>query len=102
MTQGHRGLRQGRVTAATVGTRGPAGAHAPAGPGRPALTRVSGLGLGVAMLWFSLLVLIPLTAVVVTAAEGGWSGVLGRRSPTSRPPPPSASPSAMAFLVTAA
>ena len=42
--------------------------------GRPgALTRVSGLGLGVAMLWFSLLVLIPLTAVVVTATEGGWS-----------------------------
>lgn len=52
-------------------------------PGRPArerrsaragrrLTRASGLGLGVAMLWFSLLVLIPLTAVVVTASDGGW------------------------------
>src|SRR5688572_10139516 len=26
------------------------------------------------MLWFSLLVLIPLAAVVATAAEGGWSG----------------------------
>src|SRR3546814_15808494 len=25
------------------------------------------------MLWFSLLVLIPLTAVVVSAADGGWS-----------------------------
>ena len=25
------------------------------------------------MLWFSLLVLIPLTAVVVTASDGGWS-----------------------------
>ncbi|HEY9556158.1 MAG TPA: sulfate ABC transporter permease subunit CysT [Acidimicrobiales bacterium] len=37
------------------------------------LTRVSGLGLGLAMLWFSLLVLIPLTAVVVSAADGGWS-----------------------------
>jgi sulfate/thiosulfate transport system permease protein len=36
------------------------------------LTRASGLGLGVAMLWFSLLVLIPLAAVVVTASEG-WS-----------------------------
>jgi sulfate transport system permease protein len=36
------------------------------------LNRASGLGLGVAMLWFSLLVLIPLAAVVVTAAEGGW------------------------------
>ena len=37
------------------------------------------------MIWFSLLVLIPLTAVVVTAAEGGWDGVLGHASPTSRP-----------------
>ena len=36
------------------------------------LTPASGLGLGVAMLWFSLLVLIPLSAVVVTAAGGGW------------------------------
>lgn len=36
------------------------------------LTRASGLGLGVAMLWFSLLVLLPLAAVVVTATEGGW------------------------------
>ena len=26
------------------------------------------------MLWFSLLVLIPLAAVVVTAADGGWAG----------------------------
>ncbi|MCX6407328.1 MAG: sulfate ABC transporter permease subunit CysT [Propionibacteriales bacterium] len=44
---------------------------------RPALpstlTRASGLGLGISMLWFSLLVLIPLCAVVVTASEGGWS-----------------------------
>jgi sulfate transport system permease protein len=38
------------------------------------LTRASGLGLGVAVLWFSLLVLIPLAAVVVAASEGGWSG----------------------------
>ena len=33
----------------------------------------SGLGLGVAMLWFSVLVLLPLAAVVITASEGGWS-----------------------------
>ena len=32
---------------------------------RHSLTRGSALGLGVAMLWFSLLVLIPLAAVVV-------------------------------------
>ncbi|MDT9594857.1 sulfate ABC transporter permease subunit CysT [Nocardioides zeae] len=33
----------------------------------------SGLGLGVLLLWFSVLVLLPLSAVVVTATEGGWS-----------------------------
>lgn len=42
----------------------------PAGAG--ALTPASGAGLGVAMLWFSLLVLLPLSAVVLRAAEGGW------------------------------
>ncbi|MGH3347758.1 MAG: sulfate ABC transporter permease subunit CysT [Nocardioides sp.] len=43
---------------------------------RNTLTRGAGLGLGIAVLWFSLLVLIPLTAVVATAAEGGWSRYL--------------------------
>lgn len=38
---------------------------------RNTLTRGAGLGLGVAMLWFSILVLLPLSAVVATAAEGG-------------------------------
>lgn len=37
------------------------------------LTPASALGLGVALIWFSLLVLIPLTAVLVQASEGGWS-----------------------------
>ncbi len=37
------------------------------------LTRASGISLGLTMLWFSLLVLIPLAAVVVTASSGGWS-----------------------------
>jgi sulfate transport system permease protein len=37
------------------------------------LTPGSALGLGVAMLWFSLLVLIPLAAIVVTASENGWA-----------------------------
>jgi len=37
------------------------------------VTRTSGIGLGVAVLWFSLLVLIPLSAVVVTTTEGGWA-----------------------------
>lgn len=57
----------------------------PAGPGstprarrvrrskpRNTLTRGAALGLGITMMWFSLLVLIPLTAVVAAAAEGGW------------------------------
>jgi sulfate transport system permease protein len=37
------------------------------------LTPISGLGLGIALTWFSLLVLIPLTAVLVQASTGGWS-----------------------------
>ncbi len=42
-------------------------------PRKGALTPASGLGLGIALLWFSLLVLIPLAAVVATTAEGGWA-----------------------------
>ena len=51
--------------------------------GRPARTRrsarvgtlsaPSGIGLGIALIWFSALVLIPLAAVVVNGTEGGWS-----------------------------
>jgi sulfate transport system permease protein len=37
------------------------------------LDRGAGLGLGAAMIWFSLLVLIPLAAIVVKAAGGGVS-----------------------------
>src|SRR5215218_7809073 len=37
------------------------------------LTRSSGAALGVAMLWFSALVMIPLIAVIVTASEAGWA-----------------------------
>lgn len=59
----------------------PAG-RAPSGKGpartrraRPkdALTPAAGLGLGVALIWFSLLVLLPLSAVVLTAFDDGWS-----------------------------
>ena len=44
-------------------------------PARPLSTLGvgSGIGLGITLLWFSLLVLIPLAAVLVTASEGGWS-----------------------------
>jgi sulfate/thiosulfate transport system permease protein len=41
------------------------------------LTPASGLGLGVAMIWFSLLVLIPLAMVVATSGEDGWEGFWG-------------------------
>jgi sulfate transport system permease protein len=48
------------------------------GRGRPGvrstLTPGASLGLGIAMLWFSLLVLIPLAAIVATAGENGWQG----------------------------
>src|SRR5690242_15045724 len=48
------------------------------GRGRPGvrwtLGRGSGLGLGVAVLWFSLLVLIPLAAIVATAGSDGLGG----------------------------
>ncbi|WP_082582147.1 sulfate ABC transporter permease subunit CysT [Aeromicrobium sp. Root236] len=36
------------------------------------LTRSSGIGLGLAVTWFSLLVLIPLALVVIQSADGGW------------------------------
>lgn len=46
-------------------------------PSRPSLsttlTPASGVGLGITLLWFSLLVLIPLTAVLITASAGGWT-----------------------------
>ena len=66
------------VTSALAGTAGaqdaPTPGRAPSGRRRRStLTRASGLGLGVAMLWFSLLVLIPLVAVVVQASSGGWA-----------------------------
>ena len=38
------------------------------------LGATSGLGLGVAVTWLSLLVLIPLAAVVAQSAGGGWTG----------------------------
>jgi len=43
---------------------------------RNTLTRGAGLGLGISMIWFSLLVLIPLSAVVAAASSGGWDGYL--------------------------
>lgn len=41
---------------------------------RTNLTPPTALGLGVSVLWFSILVLLPLAAVAATAATGGWAG----------------------------
>jgi sulfate/thiosulfate transport system permease protein len=66
------------LSGATIDAAGPA---SPRGrrPGRAkrstprnTLTGGAGLGLGIAMLWFSLLVLLPLSAIVARAAAGGW------------------------------
>jgi sulfate transport system permease protein len=57
------------ATAAVVGRPVRKRRSAPSG----SLTRGPALGLGAAMIWFSLLVLIPLSAIVVKAAGGGWS-----------------------------
>ncbi len=66
------------LSGATIDTAGPA---SPEGrrPGRAkrstprnTLTPGAALGLGIAMLWFSLLVLLPLAAIVAAAAAGGW------------------------------
>jgi sulfate transport system permease protein len=43
----------------------------PAGIGR--LSTASGFGLGIAMLWFSLVVLIPLSAIIAKTTSGGWT-----------------------------
>lgn len=39
--------------------------------------RHGGLGLGVCVLWLSVIVLLPLAAVVAKSAEGGWAAFLG-------------------------
>jgi sulfate/thiosulfate transport system permease protein len=49
------------------------GRRPPRGKSATSLTPMSGLGLGIALTWFSLLVLIPLTAVLIQASAGGWS-----------------------------
>lgn len=70
------------MTAALSGATIDVGGPTPDSGGRPrrarrttprnTLTSGAGLGLGIAMLWFSLLVLVPLSAIVASAAAGGW------------------------------
>lgn len=40
---------------------------------RAGLSGGAGIGLGLATLWFSLLVLIPLAAILVETSAGGWA-----------------------------
>lgn len=42
-------------------------------PAATTLTRGTSLGLGVSVIWFSLLVLLPLAAVLARTASGGWA-----------------------------
>lgn len=58
---------------ATVATAAPGRARLRRARGTRALGPASTLSLGIAVTWFSILVLIPLTAVIITAADGGWS-----------------------------
>lgn len=44
---------------------------------RSTLDRPAGLALGIAVTWFSLLVMIPLALVIVQSIEGGWSTFWG-------------------------
>lgn len=61
------------MTAAVAGLDGrPVRARRAAASG--GLGLASGVGLGTAVLWFSLLVLLPLSAVVARATTGGWDG----------------------------
>jgi sulfate transport system permease protein len=39
------------------------------------LGRASGLGLGIAVIWLSLLVLLPLVGVIAKSTDAGWSGL---------------------------
>ncbi|MGH3350164.1 MAG: sulfate ABC transporter permease subunit CysT [Nocardioides sp.] len=67
------------IPTATPAAPGPARRSRPANNlARSTLTRTSGIGLGVTMLWFSLLVLIPLVAVIITASTGGWSAFVNQ------------------------
>jgi sulfate transport system permease protein len=65
-------LLQGPSAAGPASEKGRRPRRARRSTPRNTLTPGAGLSLGIAMLWFSLLVLIPLTAVIATATEGGW------------------------------
>jgi sulfate transport system permease protein len=70
------------LSGATIDTSGPA-SHQGRRPRRTTrstprntLTGGAALGLGITMLWFSILVLLPLSAIVARAASGGWDNYI--------------------------
>ncbi|HET6154089.1 MAG TPA: sulfate ABC transporter permease subunit CysT [Marmoricola sp.] len=65
-------VAQESLQAATPGTSGASGRRRTRGT--RSLGGPSSLALGVAVTWFSVLVLIPLAAVVISAGGNGWSG----------------------------
>lgn len=71
------------MTDTLVATGGPTPTSRPTGRrGRQSaglfrLTAASRIGLGFALVWFSILVLLPLAAVVGAAAAGGWGAFWG-------------------------
>ena len=60
------------MSTATASVAGSRPARVRRSASRHSLTKGSALGLGIGMIWFSLLVLIPLSAVVWTAGENGF------------------------------
>jgi sulfate/thiosulfate transport system permease protein len=68
----------GPIGIQTEGPAVPAPARGPVHQARPEgvlpLGRSSGLALGIVMLWMSILVILPLSAVLVTSMESGLSG----------------------------
>src|SRR3954471_11592858 len=60
------------MSTATASVAGGRPARVRRSASRHTLTKGSALGLGVMMVWFSLLVLIPLAAVIATAGEDGF------------------------------
>jgi sulfate transport system permease protein len=57
----------------TLATAAPGVTRVRRARGTRSLDAASTLGLGIAVTWFSVLVLIPLAAVVITAGDNGWA-----------------------------
>ncbi len=65
------------MTQVLVPPTGPARSKRRSSGGLFGLTLTSSLGLGVALVWFSVLVMLPLAAVVGVSVEGGWGPFWG-------------------------